>query len=211
VRLSLFITQALFTSHTLHYGLTLAGKNRNTEERLDLEDEEDEEEDEDDDDEGEEEEELDVDGDGDQFDHTGSLKGFNEHLDTRRMLYEKNRRKSVDSESSDITRQLALHVSSSKPGGQGGGVGQGAVRKGSGASLKSSAASASVRSAALDRDRDKDRAATAPAPQVLLRLQLDLRYQRHLCYFDMPLPSLQSLAISIQHPEAMRSAVLHTA
>jgi hypothetical protein len=210
VRLSLFITQAQIASHTLRYELTPAGKNRNTEERLDLEDEEDEEED---DDEGEEEEELDGDGDGDgdQFDHTGSLKGFNEHLDTRRMLYEKNRRKSVDSESSDITRQLALHVSSSKPGGQGGGVGQGAVRKGSGASLKSSAASASVRSAALDRDRDKDRAAAAPAPQVLLRLQLDLRYQRYLCYFHMPLPSFLSLTISIQHPDAIRSAVSHTA
>ena len=48
--------------------------------------------------EGEEEEGCD---DDDQFDHTGRLSGFNDHLNTRRRLYEKNRKYSVDSESSD--------------------------------------------------------------------------------------------------------------
>ena len=54
--------------------------------------------------EGEEEEEGDDDDDDDQFDHTGRLSGFNDHLNTRRRLYEKNRKHSVDSESSDPLR-----------------------------------------------------------------------------------------------------------
>lgn len=53
------------------------------------------------------------DDDDDQFDHTGRLSGFNDHLNTRRRLYEKSRKYSVDSASSDPVREGDKHQMSS--------------------------------------------------------------------------------------------------
>jgi hypothetical protein len=134
--------------------------------------------------------------DDDQFDHTGRLSGFNDHLNTRRRLYEKSRKYSVDSASSDPVREgdkyqvgspypyPAHDQSMMSPGKKrttavtavsGGGTG------GVGGSVQNSIrSSASVQSGSSGNLKDAGGRAgegrnTDPLPQVLLRLQLDLR------------------------------------
>ena len=132
--------------------------------------------------------------DDDQFDHTGRLSGFNDHLNTRRRLYEKSRKYSVDSVSSDPVREgdkyqvgspypyPAHDQSMMSPGKKrttaaaavgGVGVGAGSVQN----SIRSSASVQSGSSGNLKDagGRGGEGRNTDPLPQVLLRLQLDLR------------------------------------
>jgi hypothetical protein len=157
-------------------------------------------------DDGEDGEDGDEGGDDDdQFDHTGRLSGFNDHLNTRRRLYEKSRKYSVDSASSDPVREGDKHqvgspypypahdqsmmspgkkrttaaaaaaVAIAAAGGGGGGGGVGA-----GSVQNSIRSSASVQSGSSGNLKDAvgrggEGRNTDPLPQVLLRLQLDLR------------------------------------
>ena len=136
--------------------------------------------------------------DDDQFDHTGRLSGFNDHLNTRRRLYEKSRKYSVDSASSDSVREgdkyqmsspypypahdqsmtspikkRTTAVSAVTAGGAGVGVGTGSVHN----SIRSSASAQSGSSGNLKDagGRGGEGRNTDPLPQILLRLQLDLR------------------------------------
>jgi hypothetical protein len=143
--------------------------------------------------------------DDDQFDHTGRLSGFNDHLNTRRRLYEKSRKYSVDSAGSDLVREgdkyqvgspypypahdqsmmspgkkrtttaTATAVTAAATGGVGGTAGVGA-----GSVQNSIRSSASVQSGSSGNLKDAggrggEGRNTDPLPQVLLRLQLDLR------------------------------------
>ena len=158
-------------------------------------------------DEGEEEEEEEEEGcdDDDQFDHTGRLSGFNDHLNTRRRLYEKSRKYSVDSEGSDPLRdndkcQIPyLHPSPSPSPSPHPGIAYEQSmtspkrRTATTATTTAAAATAttisvqnSIRSSASAQSgssgnlkdtggRGGDSRNTDPVPQVLLRLQLDLR------------------------------------
>lgn len=139
--------------------------------------------------------------DDDQFDHTGRLSGFNDHLNTRRRLYEKSRKYSVDSASSDPVREgdkhqvgspypypahdqsmlspskkrtIAITAAAAVIAGVTAGVGVG------GSVQNSIRSSASVQSGSSGNLRDAggrggEGRNTDPLPQVLLRLQLDLR------------------------------------
>lgn len=139
--------------------------------------------------------------DDDQFDHTGRLSGFNDHLNTRRRLYEKSRKYSVDSASSDPVREgdkhqvgspypypahdqsmlspskkrtIAITAAAAVTAGVTAGVGVG------GSVQNSIRSSASVQSGSSGNLRDAggrggEGRNTDPLPQVLLRLQLDLR------------------------------------
>ena len=134
-------------------------------------------------DEGEEEECCD---DDDQFDHTGRLSGFNDHLNTRRRLYEKGRKFSVDSESSDPIKdndkyQITYPHPSNPTNEQG--VISPKKRTATTAtasvqnSIRSSVSAQSGSSGNLKDTgvRGGESRNTDPVPQVLLRLQLDLR------------------------------------
>ena len=155
-------------------------------------------------DDGEDGEDGDEGGDDDdQFDHTGRLSGFNDHLNTRRRLYEKSREYSVDSVSSDPVREgdkyqvgspyphpahdqsmmspskkRTIAVTAMTAAAAGGvGVGAGA---GAGSVQNSVRSSASVQSGSSGNLKDAggrggEGRNTDPLPQVLLRLQLDLR------------------------------------
>lgn len=139
--------------------------------------------------------------DDDQFDHTGRLSGFNDHLNTRRRLYEKSRKYSTDSASSDPVREgdkhqvgspypypahdqsmlspskkrtIAITAAAAVTAGVTAGVGVG------GSVQNSIRSSASVQSGSSGNLRDAggrggEGRNTDPLPQVLLRLQLDLR------------------------------------
>lgn len=152
--------------------------------------------------EGEEEEGCD---DDDQFDHTGRLSGFNDHLNTRRRLYEKNRKYSVDSESSDPLRdndkyQIAYPhpAPSPSPSPHPGIAYEQSMMSPKRTKVATAAAAAattmtsvqnSIRSSASAQSgssgnlkdtggtggRGGESRNTDPVPQVLLRLQLDLR------------------------------------
>ena len=153
-------------------------------------------------DDGEDGEDGDEGGDDDdQFDHTGRLSGFNDHLNTRRRLYEKSREYSVDSVSSDPVREgdkyqvgspyphpahdqsmmspskkrtiAVTAMTAAAAGGVGVGAGAGSVQN----SVRSSASVQSGSSGNLKDagGRGGEGRNTDPLPQVLLRLQLDLR------------------------------------
>ena len=150
-------------------------------------------------DEGEEEEVCD---DDDQFDHTGRLSGFNDHLNTRRRLYEKSRKYSVDSESSDPLRDndkyqiayphpspsplpsphpgIAYEQSMMSPKRRTTTTTAAAAAAATTSVQNSIRSSASAQSGSSGNLKDtgttgRESRNTDPVPQVLLRLQLDLR------------------------------------
>ena len=132
-------------------------------------DEEDGDEEEADEEDGDEEEAEEEDGDEeeaeeeDQFDFTSTLNGFNEHIDSRRRLYDKNRNRV---ESSDGDDGLKYSIPSS-------------LNSNSHSQFHSSQSHLSpLRSAALPSKKswnDVKSGSRVPTPQVLLRVQLDLR------------------------------------
>ena len=100
----------------------------------------------------------------DQFDHTSTLNGFNEHLDSRRRLYDKNRNRV---ESSDGDDGLKYSVSST-------------LNSNSHSQLHSSQSHLSTlrSAAALPSKKSLNEVklgSRVPTPQVLLRVQIDLR------------------------------------